>query len=370
MSKSAGNGIDPLLLIEKYGSDALRFALIREVAGAGQDIRLDFDRKKKTSSTVEASRNFANKLWNATKFALINTTKNGNRENMEFELNKLELSDQWILSRLNKTKNNVTDLIHNYKLGEAAKLIYEFTWNDFCDWYVEFLKPRFNAKTSSSRSTDENLLIHILNDILVMLNPFMPHLTEELWHALNNQSQNKLLSLQSWPSISNDYINNELEKSFEELFEIIRLIRNLRAEIGLKPSQLISIYLISKNTKLLNFLRLSVEDIKLFTKSENVYILQEDEINKKDYAKSFSGIVGDLEVYLPFKGIVNLDILRDRLTKDLIKVNKEIDALSKRIENKNFVDKAPKDIVNECKLKLNEASSQSKSIIQKLKMLD
>jgi len=120
----------------------------------------------------------------------------------------------------------------------------------------------------------------------------------------------------------------------------------------------------------LNFLTKLASDIKLFTKSENVYILQEDEINKKDYAKSFSGIVGDLEVYLPFKGIVNLDILRDRLTKDLIKVNKEIDALSKRIENKNFVDKAPKDIVNECKLKLNEASSQSKSIIQKLKMLD
>ena len=138
MSKSAGNGIDPLLLIEKYGSDALRFALIREVAGAGQDIRLDFDRKKQTSSTVEASRNFANKLWNATKFALINTTKNANIEKIEFESNKLELSDQWILSRLNKTKSKVTDLIHNYKLGEAAKLIYEFTWNDFCDWYVEF----------------------------------------------------------------------------------------------------------------------------------------------------------------------------------------------------------------------------------------
>ena len=370
MSKSAGNGIDPLLLIEKYGSDALRFALIREVAGAGQDIRLDFDRKKQTSSTVEASRNFANKLWNATKFALINTTKNVNLEKIEFESNNLELSDQWILSRLNKTKSKVTDLINNYKLGEAAKLIYEFTWNDFCDWYVEFLKPRFNANESSSRSNDENLLIHILNDILIMLNPFMPHITEELWHALNNHSQNKLLSLQKWPSISSDHINDDLEKSFEEFFEIIRLIRNLRAEIGLKPSQLISIYLISNNSKLLNFLTKLASDIKLFTKSENVYIFQEAEINKKDYAKSFSGIVGDLEVYLPFEGIINLDILRERLTNDLSKVNKEIEVLSKRIANKNFVEKAPKDVVNECKLKLDEANSQSKSIIQKLKMLD
>ncbi len=369
MSKSAGNGIDPLLLIEKYGSDALRFSLIREVAGAGQDIRLDFNRSQKTSSTVEASRNFANKLWNATKFALININKNVNSENIKFELKKLELSDQWILSKLNKTKSNVTDLIHNYKLGEAAKLIYEFTWNDFCDWYVEFLKPRFNSKEFRS-SNDQNLLIQILNDILVMLNPFMPHITEELWHALNNQSQSNLLSLQNWPSISEEYINNELEKSFEELFEIIRLIRNLRAEIGLKPSQLISVYLISQNTKLLNFLTRLVQDIKIFTKSENVYILHEKEIDKKDYAKSFSGIVGDLEVFLPFEGIINLDILRDRLTKDLNKVNKEIEALNKRIGNKNFVDKAPQEIVDECKLKLNEANSQSKSIIQKLKMLD
>jgi len=370
MSKSSGNGIDPLLLIEKYGSDALRFALIREVAGAGQDIRLDFDRKKQTSTTVEASRNFANKLWNATKFALMNITKNVNREKIEFDLNKLELSDQWILSRLNKTKNNVTDLINNYKLGEAAKLIYEFTWNDFCDWYVEFLKPRFNREESSSHSNDENLLIHILNDIFVMLNPFMPHITEELWHALNNHSQNKLLSLQNWPSNSNDFINNELEKSFEEFFEIIRLIRNLRAEIGIKPSQFISIYLISNNTKLLNFLTMLVQDIKIFTKSETVYILQENEINKKDYAKSFSGIVGDLEVYLPFEGVINLDFLKDRLTRDLTKVNIEIEVLNKRISNKNFVDKAPKDVVDECKLKLIEANSQYKSIIQKLKMLD
>ena len=133
---------------------------------------------------------------------------------------------------------------------------------------------------------------------------------------------------------------------------------------------MISIYLISDNTKLLNFLTKLASDIKLFTKSENVYIFQDAEINKKDYAKSFSGIVGDLEVYLPFEGIINLDILRERLTNDLSKVNKEIEVLSKRIENKNFVEKAPKDIVNECKLKLDEANSQSKSIIQKLKMLD
>ena len=369
MSKSSGNGIDPLLLIDKYGSDALRFALLREVAGAGQDIRLDFDRKENTSSTVEASRNFANKLWNATKFVLINKTFSENCSLNESDEKYLELSDKWILSKLNQLNTKVSNLLIEYKLGESAKLLYEFAWNDFCDWYVEFAKQKFNNKESRNRKISEKILINVLTDVLVMMHPFMPHITEELWHKLQIKPEQILLSLQKWPVLEKKYINSQIDKSFQELFEIIRLIRNLRVELGLKPSQLVPVYLISDNVELTNFLKTLIVDIKTFTKSSEVIICKSKDIDKNNFAQSFSGIIGDLEVYLPFNDFVNLEALKDRLTKDLKKVNSDIETLNKRISNKNFIDKAPKDIVEECFDKLKEGNLQSERINKKLKLL-
>ena len=370
MSKSSGNGIDPILLIDKYGSDALRFALIREVAGAGQDIRLDFDRKKDTSSTVEASRNFANKLWNATKFVLINKTSNNNYSLNESDETSLELCDKWILSKLNQVNIKVAALLTEYKLGESAKLLYEFTWNDFCDWYVEFAKQRFNNKETKNRQISEKVLIKVLNDILVMIHPFMPHITEELWHVLQLKPDNALLSLQKWPIHENKFVDNKLDNSFQQLFEIIRLIRNLRAELGLKPSEKSPVYLISDNDELIDFLKTLVDDIQTLTKSSEVFIFKTNAVDKKEFAKSFSGIISDLEVYLPFQDFVNIDALKERLTKDLKKVNIELENLHKRLSNNNFVDKAPKDIVDECRFKLNEGSVQMERITKKLELLN
>ncbi len=370
MSKSAGNGIDPLLLINNYGSDALRFALVREVAGAGQDIRLDYDRKNKTSSTVEASRNFANKLWNATKFVLMNCSSS------QVELKKsdyvdgyFDLTDKWILSKLNRTKKELYNLLSNYKLGESAKLIYEFAWNDFCDWYLEFQKVRFNNPEFQNRILSESLLKEILDNILTMMNPFMPHLTEELWHSLHVRTDDTLLSLQRWPSIDEKYLDHNLEKSFDKLFEIIRLIRNLRAELGLKPAQQISIFLVSDDIKLLEFVKKMSKDIMLITKASDINILKQDEFSKQDFAKSFSGIVGNLEVYLPFEGVINMESLKEKLLKDQSKVNEDIKVLNNRILNKNFINKAPKNVVDECKSKLKEATAKSNSISKKLEML-
>ncbi len=370
MSKSSGNGIDPILLIDKYGSDALRFALIREVAGAGQDIRLDFDRKKDTSSTVEASRNFANKLWNATKFVLINKTSNNNYSLNESDETSLELCDKWILSKLNQVNIKVAALLKEYKLGESAKLLYEFAWNDFCDWYVEFAKQRFNNKETKNRQISEKVLIKVLNDILVMIHPFMPHITEELWHVLQIKPDNALLSLQKWPIHENKFVDNKLDNSFQQLFEIIRLIRNLRAELGLKPSEKGPVYLVSDNDELIDFLKILVDDIQTLTKSSEVFIFKTNAVDKKEFAKSFSGIISDLEVYLPFQDFVNIDALKERLTKDLKKVTIELENLNKRLSNKNFVDKAPKDIVDECRFKLNEGSVQKDRITKKLELLN
>ena len=370
MSKSAGNGIDPLLLIDNYGADALRFALVREVAGAGQDIRLDFDRQKKSSSTVEASRNFANKLWNATNFVLMNRYSSAIEiNNFNFEDCDLDLTDQWILSKLNRTKKDLYHLLTNYKLGEAAKLIYEFVWNDFCDWYLEFLKLRFNNPDYENRILSESLLTEILDNILIMMNPFMPHLTEELWHNLHQTNGDILLSLQRWPKLQEEYIVGSLEQSFEKLFEIIRLIRNLRAELGLKPSQKIEVFLVSDDSKFLEFIKKISEDVRLIIKASDIHILKDKEFSKKDFAKSFSGIVGNLEVYLPFEGIINMESLKEKLLKDQSKANEDIKVLNNRILNKNFINKAPKNVVDECKFKLKEATVKSNLISKKLEML-
>ena len=369
MSKSSGNGIDPLLLIDRYGSDALRFALVREVAGAGQDIRLDFDRKNKTSSTVEGSRNFANKIWNATKFALININCTTQLLNKTYNYEDLDLPNKWILSRLNRVKTLTNQLLISYKLGEAAKLLYEFVWNDFCDWYVEFLKPRFNGLISNNSQDSEIILIKVLNEIFIMMNPFMPHLTEELWHVLSKVPDNQLLSLQDWPTTDEKSIDQKLEKSFDNFFEIIRLIRNLRVELGLKSSQDASVYLVSSDSNILDFLEHLVGDIKTLSKMSEVHLSSKENFDTEKFSKSFSGIVGDLQIFIPFEGLVNLENLRGRIQKDMEKINTEINNLNKRMANKNFIEKAPKEVVEESKQTLLEAKSKLEINTKKLDIL-
>ncbi|MFO0139749.1 MAG: valine--tRNA ligase, partial [Cyanobacteriota bacterium] len=229
MSKSAGNGIDPLLLIERYGADALRFALVREVAGAGQDIRLDYDRKTDTSATVEAARNFANKLFNATRFALMNLGGETPASLGEPVLSELESEDRWILSRLVRTGSQCAELYGSYRLGEAAKLLYEFAWNDLCDQYIEWAKPRLFGDEQAARSTARQVLAQSLEALLVMLHPLMPHLSEDLWHAVTGAEATEFLALQRWPQPDPAWLDASHESAFQFGIDAVRAIRNLRA---------------------------------------------------------------------------------------------------------------------------------------------
>jgi valyl-tRNA synthetase len=202
MSKSANNGIDPLILIDKYGTDALRYTLIREVAGAGQDIRLEYNRKTDESVSVEASRNFANKLWNAARFVMMNLDGKTPQELGQPAAENLELSDRWILSRFHQVARQTNDYLDNYGMGEAAKGLYDFFWGDFCDWYIELVKSRLRqAESSQSRRVAQQTLAYVLEGVLKLLHPFMPHITEEIWHTLTQKSD-EVLALQSYPEIS------------------------------------------------------------------------------------------------------------------------------------------------------------------------
>ena len=206
MSKSAGNGIDPLLLIDKYGTDAVRFTLMKEVIGAGQDIRLEYNRETDESASVEASRNFANKLWNASRFVMMNLDGKSPKQLGEPNINQLELSDKWILSRFNQTVKQTREDMDNYGIGEAAKGIYEFIWGDFCDWYIELAKPRLQGENNASRQVSQQTLAYVLEGILKLLHPFMPHITEEIWHSLTQIGEEDCLALQPYPVVVEDEI--------------------------------------------------------------------------------------------------------------------------------------------------------------------
>ena len=240
MSKSKNNGIDPLVLINKYGTDALRYSLVKEVTGAGQDIRLDYNRKTDESTTVETARNFANKLWNASRFVMMNLDANHGSATISTE--NLELADRWILSRYAQTVLQVREQLDSYSLGEATRSIYEFFWGDFCDWYIELVKSRLQESADpTSRATVQQTLRFVLDGILRLLHPFLPHVTEEIWQLLTYgtsepSSDRPVLAIQPYPEIDTSYINEELEEQFNLLIGTIRTIRNLRAEAEIKPS--------------------------------------------------------------------------------------------------------------------------------------
>ena len=249
MSKSANNGIDPLVLIEKYGTDATRYTLIREVAGAGQDIRLDYNRKTDESSSVESSRNFANKLWNASRFVLMNLEGQTPKQLGDPDRANLELADRWILSRYNLAIAQTRDYLDKYGFGEAAKGLYEFIWGDFCDWYIELVKPRLNGEDAIAKQTVQQVLAYVLDGILKLLHPFMPHVTEELWHGLHQEDSQTLLALQGYPEVDSAMVDEALGEQFELIFGAVRTIRNLRAEAEIKPSAKVPIVLASETVE-------------------------------------------------------------------------------------------------------------------------
>jgi valyl-tRNA synthetase len=357
MSKSAGNGIDPLLLIERYGADALRFALVREVAGAGQDIRLDYDRKSDTSATVEASRNFANKLWNATRFALMNLGGETPASLGEPDPAALQLADRWILSRLARVNQLTAERYGSCALGEAAKGLYEFAWNEVCDWYLELIKRRL--QDPAQQGLARQVLAKVLNELLVMLHPLMPHLSEELWHGLTGAPQTTFLALQTWPAPERAALNEQLEASFAELIEAIRVVRNLRAVAGLKPAQPAPVQFVTGRGALAVLLQEATPDITALTRAESVVVLDPVGAEAAPGQRALAGVCGELQVLLPIEGLVDLAALRGRLEKDLARAGKEIAGLAGRLANPNFADKAPPEVVAECRANLVEAEAQA-----------
>ena len=370
MSKTVGNGIDPLLMIDKYGADALRFTLIKKVAGAGQNISFDYDRKKEESTSVEAARNFANKLWNAARFVLLNlegkTPQELGAETIASNKN-LELSDRWILSRLYQTVAQTKTQIASYGMGEAANGLYNFIWGDFCDWYIELVKSRlWEEQDTPSKLAAKATLAHVLEGILKLLHPFMPHITEEIWQTLTQAQGTKVLAVQPYPEITPDLVDTALETSFDLVFGTIRTIRNLRAEVAMKPGAKITAILQSESVTEIASLEPVTDYIKNLAKIEQLTITP---ALPQDLGQVVAGVYGTVQVVIPLTGIVDLAALRSKLEKNLAKVEKEIQSLTGRLNNPGFVNKAPEQVIQTARDSLAEAEKQAEILKERLQSL-
>ncbi len=366
MSKSANNGIDPLILIRKYGTDALRYTLIREVAGAGQDISLQYSRKTDESESVEASRNFANKLWNATRFVMMNLEEKTPEQLGSPNLAELELGDRWILSRLNQVIKQTRENLETYGLGEAAKGLYEFIWGDFCDWYIELIKPRLWKESGDlSRLVAQQTLAQVLENILKLLHPFMPHITEELWQTLT-QKEGQFLALQTYPQINAELIDPSLEETFVNLIETIRTIRNLRAEAEIKPGIKASVILQSASEKERAMLAAGQSYLENLGKVEGLTIT---ETLDNENIQCIAGVVGTTQVLIPLSGLIDIGTLKAKLEKKLAKIEKEAESISSRLNNPTFVGKAPESVIAGAKANLAEAETQAEILRSRLKRL-
>lgn len=337
MSKSLGNGVDPIDVVNKYGADALRFTIITGNS-PGNDMRYDEKR-------IVASRNFANKLWNATRFVLMNVDEN---DDIEFKNLDLSLEDKWILKRLNNVVEEVSKNLDKYEIGLAASRIEDFIWEEFCDWYIEFAKERLNSDDENKKATVKKVLLYVLKDMIALLHPFMPFITEEIYKQLPNKKD--MLIVESWPQVRDDFNFDDEARVVDGAIEAIKAIRNQRQSLNLgsKIRQDLIIYSSDENTR--NFLEILKGQFVNLSKSGEISIISED----KEVEDAVSLIFNDFKIYIPLENLIDYDKERKRLKDEIKKLESEIKRAEGKLNNQGFVSKAPEAVVNEEREKLEK----------------
>ena len=327
MSKSLGNGIDPIEIIDKYGADALRFTLATGNA-PGNDMRFYIER-------VEASRNFANKIWNAARFALMNLTID---EIKLPESDKLEISDKWILSEYNKTVKVVTENLDSFELGVALSNLYSFIWDDLCDWYIELIKTRLFDKESESGKTAQYVLTYVLSNTMKLLHPFMPFITEEIWLHLPHDGESIMIS--SWPEYDKALDFEESAGEMQLIMEAIKAVRNRRLEMNVPPSKKADIIIVTDKEEIF---KKGASFFEKLASAKNVTVTGD----KSDVdSGAVHIVVPSAEIFLPMNELVDREKEIERLTAEKQRLEKEIKRVEGKLSNKSFVDKAPANVVD------------------------
>lgn len=328
MSKSLGNGIDPLEVVNKYGADTLRFMLITGNT-PGNDMRFYWNR-------VESTRNFANKIWNASRFALMNL----DGFDAAAPRAPYTLADKWILSRLQDTAKNVTDLMGRFELGEAGRLIYDFIWGEICDWYIELIKPRlYNKDNQAERATAQYVLCTVLGEAMKLLHPYMPFITEEIWQHLPHEGFSIMLA--PWPVADEQLMDTEAEAAMSAIMETIKAIRNMRAEVNAAPGKKAPAILLA-DEKQKPVLEANADYIKLLGTVDTLAI---ESLTAAKPENAMTTVVNGIEVYLPLKGLIDVEKETARLEKEVATLHKEIARIEGKLSNQGFLAKAPADVV-------------------------
>ncbi|MCQ2430270.1 MAG: class I tRNA ligase family protein, partial [Clostridia bacterium] len=346
MSKSLGNGIDPLEIIKQYGTDALRFALATGNS-PGNDMRFSDEK-------IEAARNFANKLWNASRFVRMNLTID------EIRLpgtDKLALEDKWILDEFNRVAGNVNANLEKYEIGVALSSLYDFVWDVFCDWYIELAKARLNEKDTEGNLICQNVITYVLNGILKLLHPFMPFITEEIYGSLPRmEGDPESIMMSRYPSFREDLVFPEEAAELERILELIKAIRNRRADMNIAPSRKAALFIVTKYTDTFNeatapfFGRLASASAVQAAEAFPAEVLSAD--------ACVQVVTPSATAYLPLSDLVDFEKERARLGAEIAKLQQEVNRLSAKLSNQGFVAKAPAAVVDGEKAKL--AAAQEK----------
>ncbi|OEU56497.1 MAG: valine--tRNA ligase [Desulfobacterales bacterium C00003106] len=337
MSKSKGNVIDPLYVIDQYGTDAFRFTLAA-FAAQGRDIRLSEER-------IEGYRRFINKLWNASRFSLTHL-KEPSGMPLSADCSDYSLPDRWILSRLNRVTEKVTAALDDYRFNEAAGAIYQFVWHEFCDWYLECIKPILYLRDDTThKDATRHVLSVVLSSILRLLHPFIPFVTEEIWHKLPGSSGSIMKA--DFPKVVHDHSDAEAERVMELIMGLINGVRNIRGEVNIPPSRFLKIIVESPDKATLDTIE-KHRDIAI-----NLARLEEMTIRapgtRPDSAAA--AVIGSLTLYVPLKGIIDLEEEERRLSKEIAKIEKELSKTVKKLSNESFLKKAPQDVVEKAESK-------------------
>lgn len=352
MSKSLGNGIDPLEVIEKYGADTLRFMLITGNT-PGNDMRFYWER-------VEGTRNFANKIWNASRFALMNMEG----YDKDAELAPYTLADKWILSRLQDTVKDVTGLLERFELGEAGRAIYDFIWSEVCDWYIEIAKPRlYNKEAAAERATAQHVLATVLVSAMKLLHPYMPFITEEIYQCLPHEAESIMIS--KWPVADERLVDPEAERGMNAIMDSIKAIRNMRAEVNANPGKKIpAIMLVSEDLR--EVVAHNDSYIKLLGGIDNLELRP---LNGEKPENAMAAVVTGIEVYLPLAGLIDVEKETQRLSKELAAMEKDLQRAGGKLNNAGFLAKAPEDVIAKERAKYEELSGKIEAVKKRMAYL-
>ena len=356
MSKSLGNSVDPLETIDQVGADSLRFTLVTGTA-PGNDMKFYVER-------VEASRNFVNKIWNASRFALMNLEDFDSQSAQSLEQLSVESEDRWILSRLNNAIGEVTRFLERFDLGEAARVLYEFIWGELCDWYIEMVKPRLYGKRGGeSRRVAQAVLAHVLEHTMRLLHPYMPFITEEIWQKLPHIGESIVIA--PWPTVDERWLDPVIESEMGTLMDLVRAVRNVRAEMNVEPARRVPAILqgdpercaaIKRDQELLKILA-GISDLEIRpgvgTEPEN----------------AAAAIAPGVQVYLPLAGLIDVDKEIQRLEKELAKLETEIQGLDRKLANENFVNRAPAEVVERERERRRESAEKREAVVKRLEQL-